>query len=165
MRLSNDLERFLNLTLALINPDLFKSGLLMLQRLRELESTTAIARQWQSVYTGISVISNRVTPAHRDRKGRPEWFDILTSYSDPFTKPRLLLEDLGLDLNYPSGTVVGLCGTIFKHEVKSWGDGDRVCFAHFMREAVRGRLESPPAGWLDQNRYLPVSEDQMEVDL
>jgi hypothetical protein len=158
------LERFLNLTLSLINPELFECGLLMLQRLRELDTTKEIARQWQSVYNGISIISNRVTPAHRDSKGRPEWFDTLISYSDPSSRPRLLLEDLGLDLDYSSGTVVSFCGSIFKHEVKDWGNGDRVCYAHFMREATRERLDVPPAGWLERKLYFSGSENNMEVD-
>jgi hypothetical protein len=156
--LSKDVEKFLNLTLSLAHPDLFKCGLRMLNKLRHLETTKEIAQEWQSVYTGISVISNRRTPPHRDTKGRPEWFDTLLSYSKPESRPRLLIEDLGLDLEYSSGTVVLLCGSVLKHEVKSWGDGDRVCYAHFLREDVRERLGVRPAGWVDRGRYLPQSD-------
>ena len=144
----------------------------MLQRLRELVDTREIAERWQSVYTGISVISNRITPSHRDRKGRPQWFDSLISYSDPSNGPQLLLNELGLELEYSSGTVVGLCGTVLKHEVRSWGDGDRVCYAHFMREEVRRKLGAPIAGWVNRRVYLPESDievtengdDDMEWD-
>jgi hypothetical protein len=153
IKLSNEVERFLNLTLSLTHPNLFESGILMLQSLRELETTKEVAEEWQSVYTGISVISNRVTPPHRDSRGRPEWFDTLMSYSDPRATPRLLIEDIGLDLEYHSGTVVSFCGTVLKHGVESWGDGDRVCYAHFMREEVRKRLDAPPAGWVHRNMY------------
>jgi hypothetical protein len=115
-----------------------------------------IAKQWQSVYTGIAIISNRVTPAHRDTKGKPEWFDLLVNYTGgDDSKPQLLIHDLGLELDYSSGTVVGLCGTIFEHEVKSWGEGDRVCYAHFMREAVRNSLGAADPGWVNQSMYLP----------
>jgi hypothetical protein len=132
----------------------------MLQKLRAMETTTEIASEWQSVYTGIQIISNRITPAHRDSKGRAEWFDLLASYTGGGSKPHLLVHDLGLDLEYSSGTVVGLCGTIFGHEVRAWGGGDRVCYAHFMRESVRERLEVSPAGWVNQHIYgkcLPVA--------
>ena len=149
--------------LSLINPDLFKSGLEMLRRLCDLEETKDIANNWQSVYTGIAIISNRKTPSHRDRKGRPEWFDLLVSYSGPSTRPRLLIEDIGLDLKYSSGTVVGLCGSILEHEVSSWGVGDRVCYAHSMREEVRNRLDITPAGWVNHKIYLPA-KDAMHVD-
>jgi hypothetical protein len=154
IQISNEVERFLNLTLLLINPDLFQTGLLILRRLRELKSTKALAREWQSVYTGIAIICNRVTPSHRDSKARPEWFDTLVNYSNNGSIPRLLIEDLGLDLKYSSGTVVALCGRVLKHEVRAWGVGDRVCYAHFMREAVRERLDVPPAGWVNRSIYL-----------
>lgn len=160
---SDKVERFINLTLRLINPGLFESGLRILQKLRKLETTRDIASQWQSVYTGISVISNRTTPAHRDTKGKPEWFDTLTSYADPSARPRLLIKDVGLDLEYNSGTVVAFCGSIFEHEVESWGDGDRVCSARFMREAVMERMNVAPAGWVNRSIYLP-EDDAMDVD-
>lgn len=127
----------------------------MLQQLRVSEPTMDIAKQWQSVYTGIAIISNRVTPGHRDRKGKPEWFDLLMNYAAADAKPKLLIHDLGLELEYSSGTVVGLCGMIFEHEVKSWGDGDRVCYAHFMRESVRNRLGARDPGWVNQSIYRP----------
>ena len=72
-----------------------------------METTKDIANEWQSVYTGINVISNRLTPAHRDSKGRPEWFNTLANYCDGDSQPRLQITDLGLDLEYSSGTVVG----------------------------------------------------------
>jgi hypothetical protein len=134
-------------------------GLDMLQKLRNNEGTKAIAKTWQSVYSGISIISNRLSPSHRDSKGRPEWFDTLVSFSATGAHPRLLLEDLGLDLEYSSGTVVSFCGTILKHEVRSWGDGDRICYAHFMRESVRRRLGVPPAGWVYRDIYVKEEFD------
>jgi hypothetical protein len=127
----------------------------MLRKLRKMEKTKGIAKQWQSVYTGISVISNRTTPAHRDSKGQPQWYDLLLNYSNPKANPRLEISDIGLDLDYSNGTVVGFCGSIFMHEVKSWGTADRVCYAHFMREAVRKRLDAPEAGWVQQAFYFP----------
>jgi hypothetical protein len=154
--MSNDVENFLNLTLYLINPDLFRMGLEMLQKLRNLDRTKDIAQLWKSVYTGIAIICNRITPLHRDSKGRIEWFDILSSYSESGTSPRLLIEDIGLDLEYSSGTVVGFCGSVLKHGVEAWGQGDRICYAHFMRESVRQRLEVIPASWVYRDIYLPV---------
>jgi len=153
MEISYDLERFLNLALSLIHPSLYDLGLSMLRKIRQEEDTKEISQQWQSVYTGIAVISNRRSPSHRDTKGRPEWFDTLISYSDSRSRPRLLIEDLGMDLDYSSGTVVSFCGSVLKHEVRSWGVGDRVCYAHFMRDSVRSRLKMPPAGWVNRSMY------------
>lgn len=171
LKMSNEVEKFLNLTLSLIHPDLFEMGLKMLQILQELEDTEHIANQWQSVYTGIQVICNRITPPHRDSKGRPEWYDILANYSEVGALPRLVIEDIGLDLEYGSGTVVGFCGSIFQHGVDSWGDGDRICYAHFMRESVRKRLKVPAAGWVKRSNYLPSEtpinpeDDEITIDV
>jgi len=154
IKITEDVEIFLNLTLSLVNRDLFEQGLSMLHQMRRSEKTEEIAENWQSVHTGIAVISNRVTRSHRDTKGRPEWYDTLVSYSGHGTRPILSIKDLGLDLKYSSGTVVSLCGTILEHRVSSWGIGDRVCYAHFMRESVRQRLDVPPAGWVMQDNYL-----------
>lgn len=130
----------------------------MLRKLRGLEDTKAVAQEWQSVYTGISVVSNRVTPSHRDSKGRSEWYDLLANYCDEDeaagSTPRLLIKDLGLDLRYSSGSVVGFCGSVLEHEVQSWGAGDRVCQAHFMRKSVQEHLEVAQAGWVEQNTYF-----------
>lgn len=155
--ISNGTEIFLNLTLSLINPDLFQTGLQMLLKLRQLETTRDVARKWQSVYNGISIIVNRRTPSHRDKKGRPEWYDTLVSYSARTSRPRLSIKDIGLDLKYSSGTVVSFCGMILKHEVSGWGIGDRVCYAHFLRESVRERLDVNPAGWVNRGIYLPIN--------
>jgi hypothetical protein len=166
--MSDDVEKLINLTLSLINPDLFQSGLEMLRKLRLLEQTKDIAQQWQSVYTGIAVICNRRTPPHRDGKGRAEWFDTLLNYSEPGDSPRLVIDDLGLDLDYSGGAVVAFCGSIFQHSVEFWGKGNRICYAHFMRESVRKRLGVAPAGWVYRGKYLPdetmTGQDNMDVD-
>jgi 2-oxoglutarate-Fe(II)-dependent dioxygenase family protein len=111
MKITKDLENFINLMLSLIHPELYNPGLSMLQSLREINATKEVALNWQSVYTGISVISNKKTPPHRDSKGRPEWHDILLSYSGSSARPRLLIKDIGLDLKHSSGSVVGFCGS------------------------------------------------------
>ena len=79
---------------------------------------------------------------------------MLVSYSTHGTQPLLSIRDLGLDLNYASGTVVSFCGTILENQVSSWGVGDRICYAHFMQESVRKRLDVSPAEWVKQEIYL-----------
>jgi hypothetical protein len=153
MESSREVEKIINLTLSLIHPGQFHCGLQMLKKLRGMKETKKVALRWQSVCTGVSVISNRISPIHRDRKGRPEWYDILANFFQGGSSPRFLVSDLGLDLNYSSGTVIGFCGGILRHEVKPWGKGDRVCYAHFMREEVRERLEVAPGTWSSRSNY------------
>jgi hypothetical protein len=125
----------------------------MLTKLRDGKETKGVALKWQSVCTGVSVIGNRVTPYHRDNKGGYQLYDLLANYFEGGSPPRFLVSDLGLDLNYPSGTVIGLCGKILEHGVKAWCRGERVCYAHFMREEVRERLKVPPATWSSRSFY------------
>ena len=159
--MTNEVEIFLNLTLSLINPVLFQMGLEMLQKLHDIDLTKGIAHKWQSVYSGRAIISNRIMPPHRDSKGKPEWFDSLLNYSRTDTSPRPVIEDVSLDLQYSSSTVVGVWGTVFKHGVGKWRRGDRICYTQFVREAVRERLGVNPAGWVYRSQFLPGQDIDM----
>ena len=134
---------------------MYDSGRLALEEHKKQELTGQIGKKWKSVYMGIQVISNRLTPAHRDSKGQPHWYDLLVSLGHGGI-PELSLEDLGLKLRYPTGTVVGLCGNLLKHEVKYWGHGERVCYAHFMRTAVLNTLGCSMGDWVRADDYAPV---------
>jgi hypothetical protein len=115
--------------------------------------TKDVASKWQSVFTSITIISNRATPSHQNLKERPEWFDGLLNYSGVGNRAQLLIKDLGLTLEYSTKTIVGFCRSILQHEVRSSGNSDRVCYAHFMRELVRKRLDVPPGGWVNCSLY------------
>jgi hypothetical protein len=54
--------------------------------------------------------------------------------------------------------VVLLCGKLLCHEVPFWGSGDRVCWAHFMREAVLNSLGVlvEKVGWSTRDRIRGV---------
>jgi hypothetical protein len=114
-----------------------KSGAHMLQKLWALETTKDVALEWESVHNGIQIISNHITPSHCDTNGQPEWFNLLASFTGGGSIPHFLVKDLGLDFEYSSRTVVGLCGATFEHEVQAWGGGDRACYPHFLQEAVQ----------------------------
>jgi hypothetical protein len=147
-------EEFLNIVLLPIHPTLHHVGSSILQILRNLEETKDIASLWTSVFTGIAVISNRETPIHLDFNGRPEWYDLLTvkgSHSPRST--RFDVPEMGLTLAYGPGTVIAVSGQLFQHGVKFWGDGDRICYARFMREEVRKRFGVDPGKWMTQSYY------------
>ena len=155
LAISNNAKMFLNLTLSLIYPELSKCGLSMLWKPWQFEMTKNVALKWQSIYTGIVIISNGATPSHWALKGRPEWFDLLLNYSGMSNRAQLLIKDLGLTLEYSTRMVVGFCGSILQHEVRSWGSSNRVCYMHFMWELVRKHLDVPPGGWVNRSVYNP----------
>ena len=93
---------------------------------------------WSTVYTNLSLISNRKTPLHRDPQSRSDWFDLLATvgeYQDCF----LNIPTLGVQLEYSPGTVVAFSGRLLRHGVIEEG-GDRCCLAYYMRDNIHNWL-------------------------
>ena len=117
------------------HPDLHLTAAKGLEVLRQQRGINDLSNHWTSIFTGINVISNRRTINHRDRFGHLPWYDLLLSVGT-YKRAKLVLHDLQAQFAYNPGTVVLLCGKLLYHEVPFWGAGDRVCYAHFMREEV-----------------------------
>ncbi|KDQ50179.1 hypothetical protein JAAARDRAFT_114171, partial [Jaapia argillacea MUCL 33604] len=81
------------------------------------------------------------TPIHRDPKCRLGWFDLLATVG-LYGYAEMELRGLGLWFRYTPGTAVALSRYIVKHGV-SESDGERVCYAYFMRDRVLCRLQVP----------------------
>jgi hypothetical protein len=152
MAASKDSMELLNKTLQLIHPDLYHNGCFALDKLRNGPFTLELASSWTSVYTGVSIISNRITKPHRDRNGKNSWYDLLVTLGN-YKEAVLKFEELGVEFAYNPGTVVGCCGNLFTHEVGDWGEGDRICYAFFMRKAVLARFMDRTAEWMTQDVY------------
>jgi hypothetical protein len=108
---------------------------------------------WNSAFTGISVIANRVTPRHRDSGGSFPWCDLLFS-AGRHRGAFLGLDDIGAELSYNPGTAVALCGKVLSHSLPGWMDGERICIAYFMRNMVHDRLKVYHPEWSTQAQYL-----------
>ncbi|KII83157.1 hypothetical protein PLICRDRAFT_119745, partial [Plicaturopsis crispa FD-325 SS-3] len=148
-------EMLINAVTALIAPDLYDIGREAIERLKtgdHLQTKHSNVSLWPSVFSGIEVISNRITPNHRDCDGTFEGYDLLLS-GGSHSHAEMFLADLGANLAYQPGTVVGLCGKLLRHEVADWKGGERVCYAHFMRDAVHSRLGVRRAKWVEENIY------------
>jgi hypothetical protein len=131
----------LSAMLAVIHPHLYESARETFNRLRKVAEIQPqhVLGQWTSVYSGISIISNRITPPHRDSKSRFPWYDLLVTLGK-YRNCNLELPGLGISLEYGPGTVVGLSGMMLEHAVPSF-EGDRVCYAYFMRNKVHERMK------------------------
>jgi hypothetical protein len=64
----------------------------------------------------------------------------------------LNLPTVGLQLPYPLGTVVGLCGEILRHGVIEC-KGDRTCLAYYMSDKVHERMGVEGAPWMKMDYY------------
>jgi Oxygenase domain of the 2OGFeDO superfamily len=139
--------------LAVIHPTLYDAGWEAVKRLRgtpEIDPQN-VFMQWASVFSGVSVISNRYTPPHRDRNSRKNWYDMLVTLGR-YRSCQLELPGLGIALEYNPGTVVGISGNILEHAVPSF-EGDRVCYAYFMRDNVHEWAKVPASHWMYVDHY------------
>jgi hypothetical protein len=138
--------------LSIIHPDLYQRGretLLSLQMkqetMKEYDIYIHLMQSWSSVFSGMSVISGRECPIHRDIQAMHSWFDILCTFGED-SDGRMELPSLGLRLQYNPGTMVALAGRVVPHGVAQT-NGKRVCLAYFMREKVHERAGIKAAGW------------------
>jgi hypothetical protein len=90
--------------LAVIHPTLHKAGRQTIKHLGdtpEIQSQDVLSR-WASVFSGVSVISNRYTLPHRDEGSRYHWYDILATVGS-YRDCKLTLPGLDIDLEYGPG--------------------------------------------------------------
>ncbi|KIJ61164.1 hypothetical protein HYDPIDRAFT_73855, partial [Hydnomerulius pinastri MD-312] len=83
---------------------------------------------WPSDFSGIDVITNQLTPEHRDPGGAPTFYNLLVSLGKGH-EVVLHMGNIDADLAYSPGTAVLLTGRILVHSVPRWGGGERLTVA------------------------------------
>jgi hypothetical protein len=146
----------LSAVLAVIHPNLYDAGRETLIRLRnhagiQQEDADHVLDRWTSAFSGVSVISNRISPLHRDGGSRPMWYNLLVTLGN-YKNCKLDLPGLGISMDYRPGTVVGLSGMVLQHQV-SGCEGDRLCYAYFMRDNVHEWAGVPESYWMETKCY------------
>lgn len=143
----------LSAILAVIHPKLYDAGWQTTKRLRDTPEIGPqdVLSRWASVFSGVAVISNRSTPPHRDGSSRFHWYDILATLGR-YRNCNLELPGLGISLEYGPGTVVGISGKALEHAVPNF-EGDRVCYAYFMRNNVHEWANVPGSDWMYTKYY------------
>jgi hypothetical protein len=147
-----DTEASINDIFSLIAPQLHSDGIRSLQRAQANFPTHPGISSWPSKFNGISVIVNRKTVFHRDSGGRPEWYDLLFA-AGTYKRATLDIPDIGARFDYNPGTVIALCGRVFRHGVVSWDGGERICYAHYMRNNVLHRQGMKNSSWVEEKDY------------
>ena len=150
-------ELLCNATTTLIHPELYNTGMAAVHQLQMgliLHSTHPNVNLWPSFFYGIQVIVNHDTP-HRDMVGSSTCYGFLLS-SGTYKQSRLDLPELGTSLSYGPGTLVAVSGKVLLHGVKWWEGGERVCIAHFIKDAVHARLGLERPQWPRQQTYLQM---------
>lgn len=141
--------------LAIIHPALYEAGI---QALRTIAANPEIVEKggklpdvlaaWSSPFSGLSVINNRQTPVHRDNGGPYYSMDLLATLG-PYVGGTMELPGLGCRVKYDSGTLVALCGRVLPHGATA--QGQRACFAYYMRESVMRTLLNKEPTWVSSD--------------
>ncbi|KAG1769708.1 hypothetical protein EV702DRAFT_1049591 [Suillus placidus] len=118
-----------------------------------LSDMCACLQFWALVFNCAAVICNRQCPLHRDPRSTPEGFDIMTSVSN-YCDGLMTLSNLGIELQYNSGTMVGCTGHIVRHGVTY--TSDRIVWAWFMRDSIHNFVGTP---WQQYATYMDVDWD------
>ncbi|EIW75518.1 hypothetical protein CONPUDRAFT_65475, partial [Coniophora puteana RWD-64-598 SS2] len=142
---SQDTFALMSGILSLVHPKQYAQGVQCMEKILGNSDLRQHAEQWACVFNAVSALANRETPFHRDGLGAFPWYDILLTVGR-YTGGQLSLPALGIDLDYSPGTVVPLCGNILRHGVPHC-EGERICLAYYMREAVHKWAGTGNAGW------------------
>lgn len=149
---AQDINRMCGALLGVIHPNLHKAGCEAFEKMlnnpttvKNPETVVEALEHWTTPFSGISIVSNRETPIHRDINGRNTWYDILATFGD-YENGRLELPGLGYRLKYDPGTIVGIAGKVVCHGVPRV-DGNRVCIAYYMRNKVHEWLKIRSPDW------------------
>ena len=106
---------------------------------------------WTSPCVGMSLMSNRDSPLHRDNGASYTSMDLLASVGT-YSVGRLHLPGLGLECSYNSGTVIALAGRIIQHGAMS--DPERLCISFYLRENVLKELRVSQPDWVHIDSLL-----------
>ena len=146
-----DMSAVVTGVLRIIHPELFHSGYYVMRKLQKKPRFTNVIGRWANPFNAISVVANRACPSHRDTKSRMPYYDILASFGN-FPTFDFHLRSVGAKAVLKPGGMVALCGHMVMHEAKEC-DGDRICYAWYMRGSVHAHMHAHPASWMAQDVY------------
>ncbi|THV05849.1 hypothetical protein K435DRAFT_594683, partial [Dendrothele bispora CBS 962.96] len=92
-------------------------------------------KQWNSVFSALSVIASRTAVPHVDSTGDCKYFDALVAIGTA-KEARIVLCDLGAEFCYKPGTALFFSGKLWEHKVPDWFSGERICYASYMRPEI-----------------------------
>ncbi len=143
--------------LSIIHPEQYNSGIAMLRALRaypeqvhKAEYLPKILGVWNAPFNVMTLMSNRLTPFHRDNGAGSPCYDVLVPLGH-YSNGRIEMPGLGYRFRYDPGTVVGIPARIVRHGAICLGD--RVCLAYHNKTAVMDHLGMPKAAWMNTSIY------------
>jgi hypothetical protein len=122
-----------------------------------------VMKVWGTAFTGLSVISERETPFHRDGQNADWMYDLIVNITAHHDHDiRVELPGIRIRFRYGSGTALAILGKAIRHGVSAT-DVDRYCLAFFMRQAVSERLGIPHEVMMSEKVFKKwLSLDELE---
>ena len=148
---SNDAFAIISGVLYIIHPSQYTMGRQIHAQLLSKDLCKETVESWPSVFTALSVITNRSTPYHRDDQGNWSWYDMLTSIG-PYDVAPLYVSPFRFRIDNVPGSLCAFSGMGLRHGVREC-DRPRISFAWYMRENVRVGAGIPSASWMTQSCY------------
>ncbi|KAF8228140.1 hypothetical protein L208DRAFT_1057278, partial [Tricholoma matsutake] len=140
--------------LSIVHPELYEIGRGVLKKVgdspdmvKDGEEVLEVLWLWMTPFSGYGLISNCITPMHRDNNSQGPWYDCLMTIRVYEKGAQLKLKNLGLELDYPSGTMVFLLGKVIRHGMSEI-NGNWVCIAQYMRDNVHERMRMRSPEWI-----------------
>jgi hypothetical protein len=131
------MEQLLNAVLQVVHSEMYDANSKAIPLL--LQELDTPLPTWPTVFSGMDIIANRLTPQHCDKGGALSFYDHLISFGEGHNA-RLELEDLDADFAYQPGTSVLFSGKVLIHSVPAWSEGERLVIAHYSKDNVHDRL-------------------------
>ena len=152
---NQETTQLLNALLAIIDPELYATGRWVMQTLREDNEVLGLHKgleHWHSVFTAITLITNRELLLHRNPKTNVHWYDLMLTVSD-YNEAILELSTFGLQLLYNPGSICFISGKLVRHGVSSI-KGTRICYVYYMRESMHNFYSLLSAKWVEYDNVL-----------
>ncbi|KAG1800543.1 hypothetical protein EV424DRAFT_1332103 [Suillus variegatus] len=146
--------------LRVMHPNLYWSSLATKLALglwaadKKLDEMGDRLREWASIFTALAIVCNLCSPMHCNPLSRPQWFDVMTTFSN-YGVARMKMLNLGIESVYPAGSMVAGSGRIMRHGL-DMADGDRTAWVWYMRDDVHEFMDIPRA---DYSKYWSLVTD------
>ena len=109
--------------LSIVHPELYEIGWEVLKKVtnnlemvKDGEDVLKVLWLWMTPFSGYGLISNCTTSLHRDNNSQGPWYDCLTTIREYEPGARLKLKNIGMELDYASGTMAFLLGFHQPHQ-------------------------------------------------
>jgi hypothetical protein len=139
-------EEDMDTILQLVVPDLYNAGADVIWKTKAQHHEKPNVVAWPSLFSSITVISNRKTVSHRDSRGWASCYDLLLVGGD-YDHSTLDVPDLNAKFVYNPGTVIAISGKVLHNSINGWQGGEQLCLAYYMQNNVHHQLVVQQTLW------------------